>query len=131
MRIRPATVPTAAGLTACLRDGQWRELRRSAGGRSVELVTPDGSGRMWVSAATFLPARLTETTPTPYGPTVISFTFRFLPPTAANEARARAAGAGRLHPDADSGLTVCRRTRNDGSIKSDREWRLRDRPAPG
>jgi hypothetical protein len=87
VRIRPATVPTAAGLAACLRDGRWRELRRSAGGRSLELVTPDGSGRMWVSAATSLPARLTETTPTPYGPTVISFTFRFLPPTAVNEAR--------------------------------------------
>jgi hypothetical protein len=85
--IRPATVPTAAGLTACLREGRWRELRRSAGGRSVELVSADGSGRMWVSAATALPARLTETTPTPYGPTVISFTFRFLPPTAASEAR--------------------------------------------
>ena len=87
VRIEPATVPSAAGLTACLRDGQWRELRRGAGGRSIELVTPNGSGRMWVRAATFLPARLTETTPTPYGPTVISFTFRFLSPTAASEAR--------------------------------------------
>jgi hypothetical protein len=87
VRIGPVTVPTAAGLTACLRDGRWRELRRGAGGRSIELVTSDGSGRMWVSAATFLPARLTETTPTRYGPTVISFTFRFLPPTAANEAK--------------------------------------------
>jgi hypothetical protein len=38
--IRPATVPTAAGLAACLRDGRWRELRRSAGRRSLELVNP-------------------------------------------------------------------------------------------
>jgi hypothetical protein len=42
---------------------------------------------MYVSAVTFRPARLTETTPTPDGPTVISFTFGFLPPTAANGAR--------------------------------------------
>lgn len=42
---------------------------------------------MQISAATFLPDRLIETTPTPYGPTVISFTFSFLPPTAANETR--------------------------------------------
>lgn len=82
--IQAATVPSAAGLRSCLRDGQWRVAGRGVLGglRVLELVTPDGSGRLWVSAATFLPYRLTETSPA--GFSHVTFTFRFLPPTAAS-----------------------------------------------
>ena len=53
------------------------------GTRVVELASRGGDERLWVSAATFLPVRLVSS-----GPDVdtITFGFRFLPPTAANEA---------------------------------------------
>jgi hypothetical protein len=82
--VRAATVPSAAALRACLASGQWSVLRHTTvdGAKAIELVTPDGSERLWVSAATFLPVRLVFS-----GPDVdtITFTFRFLPPTPANE----------------------------------------------
>lgn len=103
VRIQPATVPTATMLSACLRAGQWREVGRSmlAGSRVIELASADGSQRLWVNAASFLPARLVATTPTPYGSITISFEFSFVPPTAANQAMLAApvipAGFSRQH----------------------------------
>jgi len=83
--VQAATVPSAAALRACLTSGQWSVTGRGVlhGTRVVELATPGGGERLWVSAATFLPVRLVSS-----GPHVdtISFAFRFLPPTAANEA---------------------------------------------
>jgi len=83
--VQAATVPSAAALRACLTSGQWNVTGRSVlqGTRVVELATPGGYERLWVSAATFLPVRLVSS-----GPDVdtITFAFRFLPPTAANEA---------------------------------------------
>lgn len=89
VRVVEGTVPTASALRACLKDGRWLIQGRSVRGRSglIEFATTDGSGRLWVSASTFLPVRLVESTPrTPYPPVIISFVFKFLPPTAANEA---------------------------------------------
>jgi hypothetical protein len=88
VRIQAAVLPSAAGLRACLKDGLWGDWEQSvlAGAKAIELVSPDGSTRLWVSALSYLPIRLTEVTPTPYGPTSIAFGFTFLPPTAANQA---------------------------------------------
>jgi hypothetical protein len=86
--VQAATVPSGAGLRACLRTGQWQNLGLATidGKRVIELGEPGGFGgyeRLWVSAATFLPVRLVST-----GPAVdtITFAFRFLPPTVANRA---------------------------------------------
>jgi hypothetical protein len=85
--VQAATVPSAAALRACLKSGQWSVTGRRVvqGTRVVEMATPSPGGyeRLWVSAATFLPVRLVFG-----GPNVdtITFMFRFLPPTAANEA---------------------------------------------
>jgi len=68
---------------------RWQVLGQSVRGRSglIEFATSDGSGRLWVSASTFLPSRLVETTPRPpYAPVIVTFVFKFLPPTAANRA---------------------------------------------
>lgn len=83
--VQAATVPSTAGLRACLNDGQWHLVahRVLAGAKVIELATVDGYERLWVSAATYLPVRLISA-----GPNVdtITFTFRFLSPTAANRA---------------------------------------------
>jgi len=91
VRVQPATVPSAAPLRACMKDGQWRDIGQAelGGAKVIEFVSADGFERLWVSAATFLPVRLFSSTPTPYGPTTITFTFKFLRPTAANEAALR------------------------------------------
>jgi hypothetical protein len=88
LRIEPATVPSAAWLRACLSTQQWRDLgpRVLAGGKAIEFASVDGYENLWVDAATFLPVRLGSTTTTPYGSTSITFSFKFLPPTPANEA---------------------------------------------
>lgn len=83
--IQTATVPSAAALRACLKSGQWSVTGRGVlqGARVVELASPGGDERLWVSAASFLPVRLVSS-----GPNVdtITFAFSFLRPTAANEA---------------------------------------------
>jgi hypothetical protein len=83
--VQAATVPSAAALRACLKSGQWSVTGRGVvhGTKVVDLATPGGYERLWVSAATFLPVRLVFS-----GPDVdtITFAFSFLPPTAANEA---------------------------------------------
>jgi len=83
--VQAATVPSAAGLRACLKEGRWRVVghRVLAGAKVIELATVQGDERLWVSAATYLPVRLIST-----GPEVdtITFAFKFLPPTAANQA---------------------------------------------
>jgi hypothetical protein len=91
VRVEQATVPGAAPLRACLKDGQWRDIGQAelGGAKVIELVSADGFVRLWVSAATFLPVRLVSTMPRPYGPATITFTFKFLQPTAANEAALR------------------------------------------
>ena len=83
--VQAATVPSAAGLRACLKEGRWRVVghRVLAGAKVIELATVQGDERLWVSAATYLPVRLISTGP--YVDT-ITFAFRFLPPTAANQA---------------------------------------------
>ncbi len=86
--VQAATLPSAATLDTCLKSGQWT-VRGPAvvdGARTVELTSPSGQETLWVSAATFLPVRLVSS-----GPDVdtITFTFSFLPPTAANEAKLR------------------------------------------
>jgi hypothetical protein len=89
VQVRPATVPNTAALRACFKDGQWRVLGRTtrAGTKEIEFASADGSERLWVSAATFLPVQLTSTTPRPGGsPIVVTFGFKFMPPTAANDA---------------------------------------------
>ncbi len=83
--VQAATVPSAAALRACLKSGQWSVtgLGVVRGTRVIELANPGGYERLWVSASTFLPVRLVSS-----GPDVdtITFGFKFLPPTAANEA---------------------------------------------
>jgi hypothetical protein len=88
--VRSATVPSAAGLRSCLASGQWRVLDHSTldGVRVVELVTPAGFERLWVSAASFLPMRLVSSGP---DADTITFSFGFLPPTTANLAMLNAA----------------------------------------
>jgi hypothetical protein len=83
--VQGATVPSAAALRACLKSGQWSVTGRGVlqGTRVVELDTPGGYERLWVSAATFLPVRLVFCGP---DADTITFAFGFLPPTAANEA---------------------------------------------
>jgi hypothetical protein len=89
VRVQPATLPSEAPLRACLKNGQWRDVgQRTVGGnKQIELLSSGGHERLWVSAATFLPVRLTSTSPTPYGATTITFTFKFLRPTVANQAK--------------------------------------------
>ena len=83
--VRAASAPSAAGLRACLKTGQWHVVGHGvlAGAKAIELATADNSERLWVSSATYLPVRLVSA-----GPDVdtITFAFRFLPPTAANRA---------------------------------------------
>lgn len=83
--VQAATVPSVAGLQACLKDRQWHVVGRGvlAGAKVIELATVQGYERLWVNATTYLPVRLIST-----GPDVdtITFAFRFLPPTAANQA---------------------------------------------
>jgi hypothetical protein len=88
LRIEPATVPSAAWLRVCLSTEQWRDLgqRVLAGSKAIEFASADGDENLWVDAATFLPVRLSSITTTPYGSTSITFSFKFLPPTPANEA---------------------------------------------
>jgi hypothetical protein len=89
VRVEPATVPDPQALRNCLKEGQWRVVgpTERAGSRQIELVSSDGSERLWVNAATFLPAELVTTAQVPgSSPTVVTFGFRFLPPTVANEA---------------------------------------------
>jgi hypothetical protein len=88
VRVQAPTLPSGAGVRACLKDGQWRVTGQDqvAGSKTIELVSTDGSERLWVSAATLLPERLVSAIETPYGATTISFAFRFLPPTAASQA---------------------------------------------
>jgi hypothetical protein len=83
VRVQSATVPSAAPIRACLKDGQWSDVghRMLAGSKAIELISPGGFERLWVSAATFLPIRLMS-----ISPTRITFAFKFLRPTAANEA---------------------------------------------
>lgn len=89
VKVQAATVPSAAALRACLRSRQWRDAgqqRTLAGGKVIEFVGSGGFERLWVSASTFLPVRLISVTPTPNGPVTVTFAFRFLLPTAANQA---------------------------------------------
>lgn len=88
VQVRPATVPSAAALRACLTAGQWRDAghRVLGGAKAIELVSSSGSQCLWVSAATFLPIRIADSTTTPYGQISITFDFQFLQPTAANRA---------------------------------------------
>jgi hypothetical protein len=91
VRVQPATVPNPAELRNCLKDGQWQVVGPTvrAGTNEIELgsPSPDGSARLWVSAATFLPVELVTTAQVPgSSPTVVTFGFRFLPPASANQA---------------------------------------------
>ena len=88
VKVEPATAPSSLPLRACLRSRQWRDVGRHtvAGVKLIEFAGAGGSERLWVSASTFLPVRLISITPTPYGPTTITFRFTFLPPTVANQA---------------------------------------------
>ncbi len=88
VRVQPATVPSAAALRACLTAGQWHDAghRVLSGSRAIELVSSNASERLWVSAATFLPIRMADTTTTPSGQVIITFDFEFLAPTPANQA---------------------------------------------
>jgi hypothetical protein len=91
VRVQPATVPSAARTRACLAGGQWRLAARGtlAGQKVIELADTGNGGYtdLWVSTATYLPVRMISVSaPTPYGQQSITFTFRFLPPTRANEA---------------------------------------------
>ena len=88
VRVRPATVPSAAALRACLTAGQWHDAghRVLSGSRAIELVSSNASERLWVSAATFLPIRMADTTTTPYSQVIITLDFEFLAPTPANQA---------------------------------------------
>lgn len=83
--VQAATVPSSVAFRACLRTGQWSVTGRGVlnGMKVIEIATAGGAERLWVSAGTFLPVRLVSS-----GPDVdtITFDFRFLPPTAANEA---------------------------------------------
>ena len=83
--VQAATVPSTAGLQACLKNGQWHVVGHGVleGAKVIELATVQGDERLWVSTATYLPVRLIST-----GPDVdtITFAFRFLPPTAGNQA---------------------------------------------
>jgi hypothetical protein len=83
--VQPATVPSAAGLRACLAAGQWHIAGHGSlgGARVIELASPPGYWRLWVSAATLLPVRLVSSGP---DADTITFMFRFLAPTAANRA---------------------------------------------
>lgn len=83
--VQAATLPRTAGLRACLKDGQWRIAGYGVlgGAKVIELVTPDGYERLWASAATYLPVRLISAAP---DADTITFDFRFLPPTTANQA---------------------------------------------
>ena len=83
--VQAATVPSTAGLQACLKDGQWHVVGRGvlAGANVIELASVRGYERLWVGAATYLPVRLISAGP---GVDTITFAFRFLPPTAANQA---------------------------------------------
>jgi hypothetical protein len=83
--VQAATAPSAAGLRACLKDGRWHVTGHGAlgGARVVELASVDGYLRLWVSATTFLPVRLTSAG---QGLDTITFAFKFLAPTAANQA---------------------------------------------
>jgi hypothetical protein len=87
LRIEPATVPSAAGLRACLSTGQWRDLgpRVLAGSKEIEFASADGYESLWVDAATDLPVRLVSTTTMPTSSISITFAFKFLPPTPANQ----------------------------------------------
>jgi hypothetical protein len=88
VRVEPATLPSAAALRACLMAGQWHYAGHGlpGGAKAIEFVRAQGSERLWVSAATFLPVRMVYATTTPYGQVIISFDFEFLRPTTGSQA---------------------------------------------
>jgi hypothetical protein len=83
--VQAATVPGAAALRGCLNDGQWQDVGNGvlSGMKVIELVAAGGYEHLWVRADDLLPVRLVSS-----GPDVdtITFTFEFLPTTAANQA---------------------------------------------
>jgi hypothetical protein len=83
--VQAATLPGTTELKACLKYGQWHIVPHGglAGDKLIELADVQGYERLWVSSASYLPVRLISTGP---GADTITFTFRFLPPTAANQA---------------------------------------------
>jgi hypothetical protein len=82
--VQAANAPVIS-LRGCLTGSQWTVSGsgRRAGVKVIEFAASGGYERLWVNAATFLPVRLISTG----GPATITFTFKFLPPTPANQAK--------------------------------------------
>jgi hypothetical protein len=76
----------AISLRGCLTGSPWAVSGsgRLAGVKVIEFAASGGYEHLWVNAATFLPVRLISTGG---GPATITFTFKFLPPTPANQAK--------------------------------------------